>query len=156
MRRNGTIAVGAAILLFATLGGVSAGPPAPIFARSPAEGPPGTEITASGSSCTSPVPPPAFITVGLYPIGGNTAIAQATDVIDFPQEMSWEVTLTVPSGASSGQYELRARCQSTIITTEPPLITDFAPQPFTVTGGGSSAGPSGPADPVEGEVAFTG
>lgn len=111
MSRMKRTSVGAGLAAVALLlGTVSAGAGLPPVVLDPTSGPPGTEITASSTGCTSQTEVPHRVSVQLLDTSDQVQDSDDVAVTD-GQTGDWEATLTVPSGTTDyGEWTVIAEC----------------------------------------------
>jgi hypothetical protein len=116
----------------------------PTLTRNPSEGQAGRAISLTGSNCTTP-PELGFpqgraletAKAHLAPKGKETPIATSSE-FQVASDGTWKGSITVPSSASSGSYDLWARCWNDSLTLETARVS------FQVLGGRNSS-PSPPS-----------
>lgn len=182
MRRS-VIALCTATIVVGMLHAANAGQPT--WTNTPTSGPsPNDTHTVSGTQCFGNQfrLEPQGIAINAGPPGANTAtvtLFATNSVTELKSETftgdsigNWSGVFEIPAGLAAGTYPLRARCNgfentprttaaggfgAPVVLGGDPCIEcfDYDPRSYTVLAV-ISAGPTGPADPVEGVVSFTG
>jgi hypothetical protein len=125
-------------------------PVAPVFSISVNSGPPGLQITVSGTLCSPGDYAHVFVYQGVVgvPVGGRPAANLLAPLVHNPiNPAAWSAPLTIPVAAQPGTITLVASCAPAATPeADPPTFWYNQAIPFTVTGDpGTTTTTAGPA-----------